>query len=278
MKKNKFKFKNPKLAFAILLIVLFAVFLLYYHFVISPIFVRNNFVNKVVEIADENEEPIFNIQKIILYSNATVIDNSDDLSLENLSINQYSDISIFIDNRSHIAELTNENTIKELYIDNISFSESQTGTKLLNYKNHADFGKYHEILNPENGRIDFNIIHTNEENETADYAKPSFYTDCSNPMTLGFLNKDIRTNYSISGESNTVDYSGKVLQQANIPIEEVNYTVNFKIHIVNNLNQKFVYDMKLNVDLNDENGGIYNGYVLKGKQTSGKEYEFFKEV
>ena len=55
-------------------------------------------------------------------------------------------------------------------------------------------------------------------------------------------------------------------------------TLNFTIHIVNNLNQKFAYNMKLDIDLNDNNGGIYNGYVYKGRTTSGNEYRFVKEV
>ena len=36
--------------------------------------------------------------------------------------------------------------------------------------------------------------------------------------------------------------------------------------------------MKLDVNLNDDNGGIYNGYTYKGKTTSGSEYRFFKEI
>ncbi len=36
--------------------------------------------------------------------------------------------------------------------------------------------------------------------------------------------------------------------------------------------------MKLNVHLDDDNGGIYNGYVYKGKTVSGNEYQFFKEI
>ena len=46
----------------------------------------------------------------------------------------------------------------------------------------------------------------------------------------------------------------------------------------NNLNQNFTYNMKLNIDLNDNNGGIYNGYVYKGKATSGNEYRFIRET
>ena len=279
MRKLDFKIKNVKLAFAILIILLFIIFLLYYHFILTKYSAKNNFTNQMVEIADENENSIFNIQKILVYSSATAVDNSEDQSLKDVSISQYSDISIYIDNTSYITDLTNENTIKELYIDNIVVnSNSDRGTKILNYKSPLTFGKYKMVEPPSNNRIDFNIINTNSENENHDYTMPTFYTDCSNPITLGYLNKDLLTNYSVNDDSKTVSFNGKVLKEANVDINDVNYTLNFSIHIVNNLNQKFVYNMSLNVDLNDNNGGIYNGYVYRGKTTSGKEYRFFKEM
>lgn len=92
------------------------------------------------------------------------------------------------------------------------------------------------------------------------------------------MNKDILTNYSVSADASTVSFNGKVLKEANIDLDDINYTLNFTIHIVNNLNQSFAYNMKLDVNLNDDNGGIYNGYVYKGKTTSGSEYRFFKEL
>lgn len=276
---KKLKIKNERLVFTILIIILFAVFLLYYNLVFSVVFARNTFANEMIEIADENESSIFNIQKILLYSSANAIDNSEDQSLKNMSICQYTDISIYIDSTSTISELTDENTIKQLYIDNIvASSNADMGTKILNYKNPLDFGKFKMIEIPENNRIDFNIVNTNSENENNDYSKPTFYTDCSNPISLGYMNKDILTNYSVSQDANTVSFNGKVLKEANVNLEDINYTLTFKIHIVNNLNQKFVYNMKLNVGLNDANGGIYNGYVFRGKNTAGNEYRFFKEI
>ena len=233
----------------------------------------------MIEIADENEESIFNIQRILLYSSANAIDNSENQSLQNMSICQYTDISIYIDNTSTISELTNENTVKQLYIDDISITaNSDIGNRLLNYKNPLNFGKYKLLKEPLNNRIDFNIINTNEENEDNDYANPTFYTDCSNPISLGYLNKDIITNYSVSENSSSISFNGKVLQEANVNIDDINYSLSFKIHIINNLNQKFLYNMKLDVGLNDDNGGIYNGYVYRGKDTSGSEYRFFKEI
>lgn len=276
---KKFKIKNERFVFTILIITLFMVFLLYYNLVFSVVFARNSFANEMIELSDENENAIFTIQKIILYSNANAIDNSQDLSLKDMSINQYTDISIYIDNTNISSELTNENTIKELYIDSIvATSNADLGTKILNYKNPLDFGKYKMIKEPENNRIDFNIVNTNSENETHDYTNPTFYTDCSNPISLGYMNKDILTNYAISQDANIVSFNGKVLEEANINLEDINYTLTFKIHIVNNLNQKFVYNMKLDVNLDDDNGGIYNGYVYKGKSLSGNEYRFFKEI
>ncbi len=277
--KKKYKIKNERLVFAILIIVSFVVFLLYHNLVFSVVLARNAFANEMIEIADENENAIFTVQKVLLYSNANAIDNSEDQSLKDMSICQYSDISIYIDNTNAISELTDENTIKQLYIDNIvATSNADIGTKILNYKNPLEFGKFKMFESSKNNRIDFNIINTNSENENNDYSNPTFYTDCSNPISLGYLNKDIIKNYSVTQDSNTVTFNGKVLKEANINLEDINYTLTFKIHIVNNLNQKFVYNMKLDVNLDDANGGIYNGYTYKGKNTSGNEYKFFKEI
>ena len=277
--KKKYKIKNERLVFAILIIVSFVVFLLYHNLVFSVVLARNAFANEMIEIADENENAIFTVQKILLYSNANAIDNSEDQSLKDMSICQYSDISIYIDNTATISELTDENTIKQLYIDNIvTTSNADMGTKILNYKNPLEFGKFKMLESLANNRIDFNIINTNSENENNDYSNPTFYTDCSNPISLGYLNKDILKSYSVSKDSNTVTFNGKVLKEANINLEDINYTLTFKIHIVNNLNQKFVYNMKLDVNLDDANGGIYNGYIYKGKNTNGNEYKFFKEI
>ena len=279
MKKINFKIKNVKLAFVILIILAFIVLLLYYHFILTPSFAKSNFTNQMVEISDENENSIFNIQKILLYSNANAISNSKDQSLKDMSICQFTDLSIYIDNSQSGSELTDENTVKELYIDNIVMTSNvDKGTKILNYKNSFNAGKYMDIKQPENNRIDFTIINTNQENENHNYDEPTFYTDCSNPITLGYLNKDILTNYSVTDDSKSISFNGKVLKEANIDLEDINYTLNFTIHIVNKLNQKFAYNMKLDVNLNDDNGGIYNGYIYKGKSTSGSEYRFFREV
>ena len=279
MSKINFKVKNVKLAFVILIVISIILILLYSHFVLSKSITKDDFASDMIQISDNNEETVFSIQKITLYSSANAIDNSKDQSLRDVSICQYSDLAIYIDNGQSSSELTDKNTIKELYIDNIFMtSKLDNGTKILNYKNPLNFGKYKDIEEPTNNRIDFKIINTNQENESNNYDEPTFFTDCSNPINLGYLNKDILTNYSVSADSSTVSFNGKVLKEANISLDDINYTLNFTIHIVNNLNEKFSYNMNLDVNLDDNNGGIYNGYSYKGKTTTGNQYRFFKEV
>lgn len=279
MSKINFKIKNVKLAFVILIVVSIILILLYSHFVLSESITKDDFASDMIQISDSNEDTVFSIQKIALYSSANAIDNSKDQSLSDVSICQYSDLAIYIDNSQASSELTDENTIKQLYIDNIFMtSKLDKGTKILNYKNPLNFGKYKDIEEPVNNRIDFKIVNTNQENENNDYDEPTFFTDCSNPINLGYLNKDILTNYAVSSDSSTVSFNGKVLKEANISLDDINYTLNFTIHIVNNLNEKFSYNMNLDVNLDDNNGGIYNGYSYKGKTTTGNQYRFFREV
>ena len=247
MKKFNFKIKNVKLAFVILIILCLALVFAYYYFVLNDSIYRDNYANQMIGISDNNENTIFSIQKVVLYSNANAIDNSKDQSLSDVSICQYSDLGISIDNSQSSSEL--------------------------NYKNPFSFGKYKEIESPINNRIDFKIVSTNKENESNNYDEPTFFTDCSNPINLGYLNKDLLTKYSVSNEASTVSFNGKVLKEANISLDDINYNLKFTIHIVNNLNEKFSYNMNLDVNLD----GIYDGYTYRAKSTSGNEYRFFRE-
>ncbi len=275
--RKKIKIKNEKTIFTVIIIALLILSFLYYHLIFYKIYAKNTFANDAVNIAEQNENPIFTVQRILLYSSATAIDNTKEQSLENISISQFSDIAIFINNTNTISELTDENTIKELYIDNINITSNvQNGERFINYKNPLDFGEYKELNKAD--RIDFKIINTNSENENSNYSEPTFYTDCSNPISLGYMNKDLLKNYSVSQDKSTVSFNGKVLQEANINLDDLKCSISFRINIVNNLNEKFVHTMTIDLDLNDNNGGIYNGYVYKGKNLNGVENSFFKEI
>lgn len=173
MNKMKFKIKNVKLAFVLLIIIAFIILILYDVFVFSGLDKRNAFTNQMLEIASENEHPIFNVQKISTYSSANAFNEEDNRSLQNMSISQFSDIAIYIDNSLSSSDITAENTVSKLYIDNINISTaSDKGHKVLNYKNHLDFTKYIDLSSSD--RINFKIVRTNDENENTNYDEPTF--------------------------------------------------------------------------------------------------------
>ena len=114
---KKIKIKHHKTFFTICILILCVLSFLYYDLIFRTSYAKDEFSNQVEKIAEQNENPIFKIQKILIYSSANAIDKSENESLQDLSILQYSDIAITLDNTSTVYDLTNENTIKELYID-----------------------------------------------------------------------------------------------------------------------------------------------------------------
>ena len=276
---KKIKIKHHKTVLIIFILLLCILSFLYYDLIFITSYAKDKFSSQVEKVAEQNENPIFKIQKILIYSSANAIDKSENESLQDLSILQYSDVAITIDNTSTVYDLTNENTVKDLYIDNISITTgSDKGHQYVNYKSALDFAKYKEIEERNNDKIEYHIVTTNEENNKTDYGSPTFYADCSNPITLEYINQDIITNYAASSDSNTISFNGKVLQEAGIDLNDINYTLNFTIHIVNNLNEEFICPVRLRVDLSGNDGGIYKGEKNENISVSGYEYNFIKIV
>ena len=276
---KKIRIKHHKNILTIFILLLCVLSFLYYDLIFKVSYAKSEFSTQVEKIAEQNENPIFKIQKILIYSSANAIDKSENESLQDLSILQYSDIAITIDNTSAVYDLTNENTVKDLYIDNINITTgSDKGHQYVNYKSAFDFAKYKEIDELDGDKIEYNIVSTNDENNNTDYEQPTFYADCSNPITLGYMNQDIITNYAASSDSNTISFNGKVLQEAGINLNDINYTLNFTIHIINNLNEEFICPVRLKVDLSGDDGGIYKGEKNENISVSGYEYNFIKIV
>ena len=120
--------------------------------------------------------------------------------------------------------------------------------------------------------IKFKIVNTNEENEKANYSEPTFYTDCSNPITLQYVNSDIVTGYKMN-ENNQVAFNGSILKVAGVKVEDLECKVKFKINIINNQNEKYSCFVNFKIPLDD----IFEGTTMKGKTTTGDEYVFFRE-
>ena len=271
------KSKLKQFALPILLIVLLILCYIDVKYIFKKIIVRNQFVKEMTVIAEANREPVFRVSKIIKYSSAEAIDNTAEQNLQDLSIYQYSDIALYIDNLS--TELTEKNTIKELYLDNFKTEiDYKYGNPELYYKNPLMISKFRMIEeNKIQDRLDYNIIYTNEENQNSDYEKPVFFTDCSNPITISYINKDIISNYQVTKENGLVSFDGRIFNNLDIDLQQLSPKISFTIHIKNNLDESFLCNVSADLKLETESGTIKDGYIIEISDNIGY-YNFFKEV
>lgn len=262
---------NKKLFCIILSSIICIILIIVYGIIIKHHIVNNQFSKNNIELYENNKEDVFKVDKIIICSSANAVDKSEEKNLSNLSIYQYTDIAIFINNGE---SLSDKNTIKELYIDSISLEgNNNLGSKSLTYKNSKEFGLKQEIMEPkQTNNIYFNVIHTNNENEQANYNEPTIYTDCSNPITLEYLNYDIKTNYKMN-EDSKVSFDGNILESSGITPLDISCKVRFKINIINNKNEKYSCPINFDIPLED----IYKGTTMKAKNANSENDVFFRE-
>ena len=136
-----------------------------------------------------------------------------------------------------------------------------------------NFGLKEKILfNRRTNDIIFNVVQTNEQDGNANYDDATFYTDCSNPISLEYLNYNLVEGYQVE-ENNQLTFDGSILKNAGISTNDLNCKVKFKINIINNKNEKFSCWVNLKLPLDD----IYEGTTMKQMTTSENELVFFKE-
>ncbi len=256
-------------------IVLLIVSFLAYRYIFQVETTKKIYAEESVKFVEENKNPVFKIDQIITYSSANVNDKSDG-QLTDIDISQFTDIQLMINNKYKSEEITAENTISQLFITNIKVeSNSESGEKIFNYKNPLNCGKYTELENYRDDGILFNIINSNEKNKSANYDENVFYTDCSNPISLGYINKNIVTNGKINTNNASIVFDGSILKDAGVDINSLNTTISFTIHIINNYNEEYVCNVKINNDLTSEEG-ISSGYLMKIVNPKENEYNFIK--
>lgn len=225
-----------------------------YVFFIQDIFIKSHLEKDNLYFSSLNENIPFTLRKIILFSSATAESGSIN-QLLSLDISQYCDIGIYLEPLKN-----NDISISSLYINNINISSPELGTPYLYSKSISNLGK--NSFNKNNiitNRFDFSII--NLEN-TINYKNTEIYCDGSTPISLGFYNENIKTNFIT--EKNEIVYDGTLLKDSAIPLISLNCNVSFTINIITNSNEHYLCNISFDIPFEDENGSIYEtGYITK---------------
>lgn len=185
--------------------------------------------------------------------------SANHFTIENLY--QYTDIALFIE--STTAEKTLENTLKEVSIQNIQFNtKPNLGEPNLYFKSIHQFSKSELIdENKIQDHLDFSI----SSEDSANLDTPTLYNNLANPITLTYINSNIKTDYTITDTSVPITYDGSLLKRCNVSLENIQARVSFDIYITNNLDQKFKSSVYLDIPLENEETSILNGSMTERK-------------
>lgn len=259
-----------KIKFILILFVLMIIFLFLGYTVSRAYINKASFEKDILKIADMNEESIFTINNITLFSSAdskSEIQANSALKLSNLY--QYTDIAIFLNPVD--TNLTYKNTLKDVYIDNINFvTIPDEGIPNLYYK---DINKFTTSEYIEENKIDNDLHFSVSSEENEDLSLPILYNNCANPITLSYVN-NIKTDFTLPNAFSQITYDGSLLKKCGIPLSVLSCSVSFDVHVTNNLGQEFICPIYIDIPIELEDGtSIYDGKVLFKDTTN---YTFYR--
>lgn len=260
-----------KIFLSIITIILIIILIFLFKGVLKKHNTKKFFENSILSFAEKNEKIIFSINKIIFFSSSDSKNKSSSISnftIENLYT--YTDIALFIDNNSE--ENTLENTLKKVKIDNIKITQAPTvGEPNLYYKSINNFAKSElEENNRIKDTLEFNI---SSEDET-DLSKPTLYNNCANPITLSYINQNVKTDYTILDTSNPITYNGTLLKRCGVALSSIQSSISFDIYIENNKNEKFKTSIYINIPYEDGEKSIYDGNLTLKQDTNFNFYRY----
>lgn len=246
----------------IFFLILTIILIMLIDFIYSSYSNKANFENSILYQTQNTNNSIFSIDKMTFFSSCNAISSVNaNSSITIQDLYQFTDIAIFINNNSDDENYNLQNTLKEVYIENISFTTLPAlGEPSLYYQTLSNFasGKF---LNHKKiiDRANFDI----SSDDVIDYSSTALHNNCANPITLCYVNSNITNDYTISS-AESLAYNGSLLKTCNIPAKNLECSVSFDIYIINNLDEKFKCPVYFKIPLVGEDSSItYGTYVFE---------------
>ena len=227
------------LVFLLFIIVFILAYLLFQKYVL-----KSSFEKDILPFANKNDKTVFEVNKIVLFSGCDAKNKTG--SVTNI-------------NNSSSEEKNLENTFKKVSISNIQYLEPPTlGQPKLYFKGLNQFAKSDLVAENEiQDTLDFTI--TSEDQANLD--TPTLYNNLANPITLSYVNENIKTDYTITDTSTPITYDGSLLKRCNVDLNSISCKLSFTIYITNNLEEEFKTTVFLDIPLKMQEKSIYDGNV-----------------
>ena len=221
------------------------------------------FEDWVLSNTNQESNSVFSIDNITFFSSCNAsssVNANSSITIKDLY--QFTDIALFINNGSEGVNYNLQNTLKEVWIENISFVKKPSlGEPSLYYQTLSNFasGTFLNENKITNNSATFRISNEN----VIDYTSTDLHNNCANPITLCYINSNITYDYTVPN-TESLTYNGTLLKTCNVPISNIETAISFDIYLINNLNEKFKCPVYLEILLSGENSSIYDGtYTFK---------------
>lgn len=217
--------------------------------------------NAKPQIEQQEQEKIA-INKIICYSSANAVNSGNALKQNwEVDIYQYTDIAIYLQKVKDI-------NFEKVYLDNIEINKKPIlGNANIYRKNIDDFAK-NMLLEDAKEKIEFKVVLEGEND---------FLQNCTNPITISYINKNIKQNYVVQNTSEQISFDEKILKRALVLSEEIEAQISFDINIIDSEQNK--YKTKITIDIpikelmNGQNTVETEKYIPFNREESDKNGE-----
>ena len=133
---KKINLNNKKILAIVIALIILAILLFTYIKIINKYRSNRLFALQAEKYGEEVNNPVFRIDKVMIYSGVDVKDFSEKQNLSRINVSQFTDFVIYINNLAKDNELSEENTVNRIYVDNIGITApEEIGTKKFSNKN-----------------------------------------------------------------------------------------------------------------------------------------------
>ena len=248
---HKIGFWKTNWALLVLIFLAFIVIFVLAYVVLAPYWNKKSLEKDIANIEITSD---ISVDKIACYSSAYGINNSETQARWNLNLSQFTDIAIYLNVQTDISSM---------YIDNISFSNQDTGNLSLSYLSAENFAKS-PVADLELAK------QNNDENSSGNIENTSdsvvnnsdrINLDLALPITLRYLNNNFKENCLIADIETPLSFDGSILKRAKVTLSSLKNTISFSLHIIDNSNKEFVcpISVPINLENSEKEQSIYDG-------------------
>ena len=210
----------------------------------------------IIGVYGRSDIPVFEIKDVYvkLSANANYLDDNMEQNW-NLNIYQTNDIYIKFGHKDNIhVQNEQDKILKQVYIDNIEIVDlPKLGSDISVYTISKNKEKIFEYTSEYvvKDKIEYTVVPNNSDIYNLEV------NSTNGQVAISFVNNNVLEH--VYNGLNEIKFDGTLLKNANVSLEDVQFTVSFNMNFVTETDKKYVYNIKMILPYGDM---ITNGTVI----------------